>query len=138
MAEMLGEDGFNEFLDRMRGGAQGEARRKQIMSVVIDGDHAVLEVRNKANTVPEQHLDRTKGGLESRHTTVTSGMPLARGYALDVGTCGETKSTRPIDRKRFELFHRQTLPFLRFFARRLFPARCLGVVPAEIGGKIIL
>ncbi|WP_292610203.1 hypothetical protein [Nitrobacter sp. 62-13] len=62
MAEAFGEDGFNEFLDRMRGGAQGEAQRKQIMSVAIDGDHAVLEVRDKANTVPEQHLDRTKDG----------------------------------------------------------------------------
>lgn len=62
MAEMFGEEGFNEFLARMRGGAQGEARRKQIMSVAIDGDHAVLEARDDPNTVTEQHLDRTKDG----------------------------------------------------------------------------
>jgi len=62
MAEMFGEDGFNQFLDRMRGGAQGEARRRQIMSVAIDGGHAVLEARDDPNTVTEQHLDRTKEG----------------------------------------------------------------------------
>lgn len=62
MVEMFGEDGFNEFLDRMRGGAQGEARRKQITHVEIDGDHAVLEARDGPNTVTEQHLDMTKQG----------------------------------------------------------------------------
>jgi hypothetical protein len=62
MAEMFGEDGFNQFLGRMRGGAQGEARRKQIMTVAIDGDHAVLEARDDPNTVTEQHLDRTTDG----------------------------------------------------------------------------
>jgi hypothetical protein len=62
MAEMFGEDGFNEFLARLRAGAQGEARRKQIMSVAIEGNHAVLEARDDPNTVTEQHLDRTKDG----------------------------------------------------------------------------
>ncbi|MGO4562683.1 hypothetical protein [Rhizobiales bacterium 3FA27D7] len=62
MAEMFGEEGFNEFLARMRGGAQGEARRKQIMSVAVDGDHALLEARDDPNTVTEQHLDRATDG----------------------------------------------------------------------------
>lgn len=62
MAEMFGEEGFNEFLDRMRGGAQGEARRKQIISITVHGDHAVLEARDDPNTVTEQHLDKTKDG----------------------------------------------------------------------------
>lgn len=62
MAEMFGEEGFNEFLARMRGGAQGEARRKQIMSVAIDDDHAMLEARDDPNTITEQHLDRTREG----------------------------------------------------------------------------
>ena len=62
MAEIFGEEGSNEFLARMRGGAQGEARRRQIMSVAIDGDHAVLEARDGPNTTTEQHLDRTRDG----------------------------------------------------------------------------
>ncbi len=62
MAEMFGEEGFNEFLARMRGGAQGEARRKQIMSVAVDGDHALLEARDDPNTVTEQHLDWATDG----------------------------------------------------------------------------
>jgi len=39
--------------------------------------------------------------------------------------CAGSKSTnRTIDRKRFELFHRQTPPFLRFFAHGPSPALC--------------
>ena len=62
MAEMFGQDGFNEFLARMRGGAKGEARRMQITSVAVNGDYAVLEARDDPNTVTEQHLARTPDG----------------------------------------------------------------------------
>ena len=62
MTAAFGPAGFAEFRGRMRAGAQGEARRKQVQKVTIDGDHAVLEARDDAHTVSEGHLARTKDG----------------------------------------------------------------------------
>ena len=47
MAEMFGEDGFSEFLTRMRGGGEGETRRTQIISVTVHSDHVVLEATTR-------------------------------------------------------------------------------------------
>ena len=41
---------------------QGEARRKQIETVVVDGDNAVLKVRSKPTWVEEFRLAKTKDG----------------------------------------------------------------------------
>lgn len=62
MRQAFGEEGFKQFLDRMRSGAKGEARRKQIEKVEVSGDHAVLEARDGPNAVTVQYLDRTKAG----------------------------------------------------------------------------
>lgn len=62
MKKMFGEEGFKQFLDKMRGGAQGEARRQQIQKVEVKGDRAVLEARDSPNAVTVQHLARTKDG----------------------------------------------------------------------------
>ncbi len=62
MVKNFGEDGFKQFLDKMRGGAQGEARRKQIEKVEVRGDHAVLEARDSPHAVTVQHLVKTKDG----------------------------------------------------------------------------
>jgi len=62
MAKMFGEDGFRQFLDKMRSGAQGEARRKQIEKVEVKGDYAVLEARDSPNAVTVQHFARTRDG----------------------------------------------------------------------------
>jgi len=62
MKAAFGEDGFQEFLRRMKQGAQGEARRKQILSVDIQGTHAVLEARDDPHTLTVQHLDNTADG----------------------------------------------------------------------------
>ena len=42
MVKHFGEEGFKQFQDKMRSGAQGEARRKQIEKVEVKGDYAVL------------------------------------------------------------------------------------------------
>lgn len=62
MVKNFSEDGFKQFLDKMRGGAQGEARRKQIEKVGVKGDYAVLEARDSPNAVTVQHLVKTKDG----------------------------------------------------------------------------
>ena len=62
MVKMFGEEGFKQFLDKMRGGAQGDARRAQIFKVEVKGERAVLEARDTPNVVTEQHLLRTKDG----------------------------------------------------------------------------
>lgn len=62
MKKMFGDDGFKQFLDKMRGGAQGEARRQQIQKVEVKGDRAVLEARDSPNAVTVQHLARMKDG----------------------------------------------------------------------------
>jgi hypothetical protein len=62
MVAAFGPAGFAEFRGRMRAGAQGEARRKQIEKIVIDGDRAVLEARDDPHTVSVAPLLRTKDG----------------------------------------------------------------------------
>ncbi len=62
MKKAFGEEGFQQFLGRMRGGAQGDARRKQIQKIEVKGDHAVLEARDGPNVLTEQHLAKTKDG----------------------------------------------------------------------------
>lgn len=62
MLKNWGEDGFQQFLARMRSGAQGEARRKQIDKVEVKGDSAVLEARDSPNAVTVQHLAKTADG----------------------------------------------------------------------------
>lgn len=41
---------------------QGEARRKQVEKVVVDGDNALLKVRSKPTWVEEFRLAKTKDG----------------------------------------------------------------------------
>lgn len=62
MARTFGDAGFQEFLDRMRSGAQGEARRRQIEKVEVNGDTAVLEARDDPHSVTVQYLARTRDG----------------------------------------------------------------------------
>ncbi len=62
MLKTWGEDGFKQFLDRMRGGAKGEARRKQIEKIEVTGGYAVLEARDSPQVVTVQHLTKTKEG----------------------------------------------------------------------------
>ncbi|MBE2260463.1 MAG: hypothetical protein H6942_03710 [Candidatus Accumulibacter sp.] len=62
MAKAFGDDGFKQFLDRMRSGAQGEARRKQIEKVEVKGDQAVLEARDGPHTLTVQYLAKTGDG----------------------------------------------------------------------------
>ncbi len=62
MAKAFGDAGFKEFVDRIRVGAQGEARRKQVTKVDVKGDHAVLEARDSPNATTVQHLDKTPQG----------------------------------------------------------------------------
>jgi len=62
MVAAFGPAGFEQFRGRMRAGAQGPARRKQIEKVTVDGDHAVLEARDDKTTMTEMHLTRTKDG----------------------------------------------------------------------------
>jgi len=64
MRDMLKQygDEFKQVLAERRKGPQGEARRKQIEKVVVDGDSAVLEVRNGPNDVDLVPLAKTKDG----------------------------------------------------------------------------
>jgi len=62
MVNAFGEEGFKQFLEKMRGGAQGEARRKQIEKIDVKGDRAVLEARDGPNAVTVQHLLKTSDG----------------------------------------------------------------------------
>ena len=62
MRKVFGDEGFKQFLDKMRGGAQGEARRSQIFKVDVKGERAVLEARDSPNVVTEQFLLKTKDG----------------------------------------------------------------------------
>lgn len=62
MLKSFGEDGFKQFLGRMRGGAKGEARRKQIEMVEVKGNHAVLEARDSPNAITVQHFAKTADG----------------------------------------------------------------------------
>ena len=61
--KQFGEDGFKQMqAERRKSTPQGEARRKQIEKVVVDGDSAVLEVRNGPNDVDQVPLAKTKDG----------------------------------------------------------------------------
>jgi hypothetical protein len=62
IARMFGDDGFKQLLDRMREGAQGDGRRKQIFKVEVQGDHAVPEALDSPNAATVQHLDKTQDG----------------------------------------------------------------------------
>lgn len=62
MLKSFGEDGFNQFLARMRGGAKGEARRKQIELVEVKGNQAMLEARDSPNAITVQHFAKTADG----------------------------------------------------------------------------
>jgi len=62
MVKAFGPEGFQQFLDKMKSGAQGEARRRQIEKVEVKGDYAVLEARDSPNAVTVQHLVRTPDG----------------------------------------------------------------------------
>ena len=48
----------------MRGGEQGEARRKQIEKVGLTGGYAVLEARDSPQVLTVQHLTKTKDGWQ--------------------------------------------------------------------------
>ena len=61
MQQTFGEAAFQEFRNRMRAAATGEARRKQIEKVVLQGDRATLTARTGPNFVDEVHFVRTKG-----------------------------------------------------------------------------
>lgn len=61
--KQFGADGFKQMqTERRKSTPQGEARRKQIEKVVVDGDKAVLTVRNGPNDVDEAPLEKTKDG----------------------------------------------------------------------------
>ena len=62
--KQYGEDSYKQFLDQMRSGPQGEARRKLIAKVEVKGEHAVLEVRDRPSDVAVSvvPLARTKNG----------------------------------------------------------------------------
>ncbi len=62
MRQSFGEDGFKQFLDRIRGGARDMARRKQIEKVEVNGDKAVLEARDGPHSLTLQYLAKTKDG----------------------------------------------------------------------------
>lgn len=64
MVKQFGEDGFKEFQARQRQETpQGEARRKQIQKVMVDGDSAVLEAQTKQKGIlDEVRLVKTKDG----------------------------------------------------------------------------
>lgn len=62
MVKTWGEQGFQQFLGRMRSGAQGEARRKQVEKVDVKGEYAVLEARDSPQVVTVQYLARTRDG----------------------------------------------------------------------------
>jgi hypothetical protein len=63
MIKQSGADGFKQMqAERRKSTAQGEARRKQIEKVVVDGDKAVLEARDGPNSVDVARLAKTKDG----------------------------------------------------------------------------
>ena len=61
--KQFGEAKLKEMIAQMaKSTPQGEARRKQIEKMVLDGDYAVLTVRENAQFTSEPTLLRTKGG----------------------------------------------------------------------------
>lgn len=65
MLKQFGPESFKEFQDKMRASApKGKARRKQIETVTINGDLAVLEARTDPNVVDEILFLRTQEGCK--------------------------------------------------------------------------
>lgn len=63
MIESFGADGFKAFQTTRRASTpQGAARRRQIETVVVDGDNAVLEARSGPNDVDVARLVKTRDG----------------------------------------------------------------------------
>jgi hypothetical protein len=63
MLKQFGPEGFKDFQAKMRASApQGEARRKQIETLVVEGDSAVLTARTGPNMLDEVRFVRTKDG----------------------------------------------------------------------------
>lgn len=63
MIEQFSADGFKEFQTRRRASTpRGEARRRQIEKVVVEGDSAVLEARSGPHDVAVARLAKTKDG----------------------------------------------------------------------------
>ena len=64
MLKQFGADGFKQMqTERRKSTPQGEARRKQIEKVVVDGDNAVLEARPHGENYTERmRLSKTKDG----------------------------------------------------------------------------
>ena len=63
MKEMFKKFSFEEFQTETRKRrAQGEARRRQIENLVVDGDYAELKVINGPNDVDTMRLVKTKDG----------------------------------------------------------------------------
>lgn len=63
MLKQFGPESFKEFQAKMRSVTPlGEARRKQIEALVVDGDTAVLTARSGPNMLDEVRLVRTKDG----------------------------------------------------------------------------
>lgn len=63
MLKQFGPESFKDFQAKMRSVTpQGEARRKQIEALVVDGDTAVLTERSGPNMLDEVRLVRTKDG----------------------------------------------------------------------------
>ena len=62
MVKKWGEEGFQQFRSRLRSGAQGEARRKQVEKVAVKGDYAELVARDGPNSVTDQHPAKTRDG----------------------------------------------------------------------------
>ena len=61
--KQLGADSFKQMQAEMRKATpQGEARRKQIEKVVVDGDNAVLTLREGPNVATVARLAKTKDG----------------------------------------------------------------------------
>jgi len=61
--KQFGDDGFKQMqAERRKSTPQGEARRKQIEKVVVDGNKAVLTARDNPNVVEEAPLEMTKEG----------------------------------------------------------------------------
>ncbi len=62
--KQYGEDSFKQFLEQMRSGLQGEARRKLIAKIEVKGEHAVLEARDRPSDVAFSvvPLVKTKNG----------------------------------------------------------------------------
>ena len=63
MLKQLGAESFKQMqIEKRKSVLQGEARRRQIEKVVVDGDNAVVEARSGPNDVDVARLVRMKDG----------------------------------------------------------------------------